>query len=129
VGQRHDHRAVQAFVVKHRKLIPGSRRLAWAGTLALSGRLLDHQHHLITHRLLSGLEQRLPDRLGSLSNAAAPLATGHGNRQLGALRLSVCRSPASNPGLRFGPADMLRASTVDLSNFDQTRLIPATDTR
>jgi hypothetical protein len=55
-GQRHDHRAVQAFVVAHRKLITGPRRLGF-GTLTQSGRLPDHQHDFITHRLLSGMEQ------------------------------------------------------------------------
>src|SRR5207245_2432205 len=61
----------QAFVVTHRKLIPGSRRLG-SGTLQQSGRLLDHQHHLITHRHLSGLGSESRTGSASRSSAATP---------------------------------------------------------
>jgi hypothetical protein len=50
-GQRHNHRAGQAFLVTHRKLIPSGRPAL--PTLALCGRLLDHPGQLTAHRLSS----------------------------------------------------------------------------
>jgi hypothetical protein len=51
-GQRHNHRAGQAFRVTHRKLILGPGRLA-CRALALRGRLLDHPDQLTAHQLSS----------------------------------------------------------------------------
>jgi hypothetical protein len=50
-GQRHNHRAGQAFLVTHRKLIPPGRPALPA--LALCGRLLDHPDQLTADRLSS----------------------------------------------------------------------------